>query len=125
MLDEVLATVRRADGGRPRVFLKMDTQGFDLEVFGGLGEWQQDVVGLQSEVALLLIYEGMPRMREALDVYEAAGYEISGLYPVTRRARRPSHRVRLRHGAGRPGPVTQRPPSAAPEPAELSRTDAV
>ena len=83
VLDELLATVRRADGGRPRVFLKMDTQGFDLEVFGGLGEWQQDVVGLQSEVALLLIYEGMPRMREALDVYEGAGYEISGLYPVT------------------------------------------
>lgn len=84
ILDEVLAPVLRSDGARPRIFLKMDTQGFDLEVFGGLGERAEDVVGLQSEVALLLIYEQMPRMPEALAVYEAAGYELSGLYPVTR-----------------------------------------
>jgi hypothetical protein len=62
----------------------MDTQGFDLEVFRGLGERAQDVVGLQSEVALLLIYEGMPRMPEALATYEAAGFEITGFFPITR-----------------------------------------
>jgi poly(ribitol-phosphate) beta-N-acetylglucosaminyltransferase len=83
MLGEVIGSVTRADGGRPRVFLKMGTQGFDLEVFGGLGEWRDDVVVLQSEGALLRIYEGMPNMRESVDVYEAAGFEVSGLYPVT------------------------------------------
>lgn len=84
ILDELLAPVVRADAGPPRVFLKMDTQGFDLEVFRGLGDRVREVVGLQSEVALLLIYEQMPRMPEAVAMYEAAGYEISGLYPITR-----------------------------------------
>jgi FkbM family methyltransferase len=83
VLDELLASVHRDDGRPPRIFLKMDTQGFDLEVFGGLGDWLPNVVAMQSEVALLLIYEGMPKMREALDVYEGAGFELSGLYPVT------------------------------------------
>jgi FkbM family methyltransferase len=67
----------------PRIFLKMDTQGFDLEVFRGLGAWAEHVVGLQSEVSLLPIYEQMPRMAEAIAEYEKDGFEISGLYPVT------------------------------------------
>jgi FkbM family methyltransferase len=84
VLDEVMASLAARGIGSPRIFLKMDTQGFDLEVFAGLGERVRDIVGLQSEVALLLIYEGMPRMAESVGVYEAAGFEITGLFPVTR-----------------------------------------
>jgi hypothetical protein len=84
MLDEILAPLI-ADGiAQPRVYLKMDTQGYDLEVFRGLGDRVTEIVAMQSEVALRLIYEGMPRMPEALAVYEAAGFEITGLYPITR-----------------------------------------
>jgi FkbM family methyltransferase len=79
ILDKVLAPV--AD---PRPYLKLDTQGYDLEVFAGLGERAADFVGMQSEVALLQIYEGMPRMPEALAAYEAAGFEITALHPVSR-----------------------------------------
>jgi hypothetical protein len=32
------------------------------------------------------IYEGMPRLPEALGVYEHAGFEVSGFYPVSREA---------------------------------------
>ena len=64
----------------------MDTQGFDLEVFRGLGAWAEHVIGLQSEVSLLPIYEQMPRMGEAIAEYEKGGFEISGLYPVTSEA---------------------------------------
>lgn len=84
MLDELLEPVVASGIERPRVFLKMDTQGFDLEVFRGLGDRVEELVGLQSEVALLLIYEQMPRMQEAIGTYEAAGFEITGLFPVTR-----------------------------------------
>jgi FkbM family methyltransferase len=84
ILDELLEPTRARGIENPRVFLKMDTQGFDLEVFGGLGDRAADIVGLQSEVALLLIYESMPRMPESVATYEAAGFEITGLYPVTR-----------------------------------------
>ncbi len=70
-----------------RPYLKLDTQGFDLEAFAGLGERVKELVGMQSEVALLKIYEGMPRMTEALAVYEAAGFEVSGMFPVSRERR--------------------------------------
>ncbi|MFI5660406.1 FkbM family methyltransferase [Streptomyces sp. NPDC051684] len=68
----------------PRPYLKMDTQGYDLEVFAGAGERVDDFVGLQSEVALLRLYEGSPRMQEALAEYEGRGFEVTGMYPVTR-----------------------------------------
>jgi FkbM family methyltransferase len=88
--------VRRLDGvldeftahvPRPRPYLKLDTQGFDLEAFAGLGERAGDIVGMQSEVALLEIYEGMPRMTRAIEIYEAAGFEVTGLHPVSRERR--------------------------------------
>lgn len=82
VLDEVLAGVPS-----PRPYLKLDTQGYDLEVFAGLGARARDIVAMQSEVALLAIYEGMPRLAEALRAYEAAGFEVTGLYPVSRENR--------------------------------------
>ncbi|MET9911100.1 FkbM family methyltransferase [Streptomyces sp. NPDC006476] len=68
----------------PRPFLKMDTQGYDLEVFTGAGDRIGEFVGLLSEVALLRLYEGSPRMDEAVAAYEAAGFETTGLYSVSR-----------------------------------------
>jgi FkbM family methyltransferase len=82
VLDEVLAGV-----GTPRAYLKLDTQGYDLEVFAGLGARGADVVAMQSELALLEIYERMPRMPEALGLYEAAGFQVTALYPVSREMR--------------------------------------
>ncbi len=79
LLDELFA-----DLTDPRPYLKLDTQGFDLEAFAGLGKRVEDFVGMQSEVAFLQIYQGMPRMPESLAVYEAAGFEVAGLHPVTR-----------------------------------------
>ena len=70
-----------------RPYLKLDTQGFDLEVFRGLGRRAEQLVGMQSEVALLKIYEAMPTMTEALDVYGAAGFEVSAMFPVSRERR--------------------------------------
>jgi FkbM family methyltransferase len=82
LLDGILAGTRN-----PRPYLKLDTQGFDLEVFAGIGDRVSAFVGMQSEVALLRIYQGMPRMPEALQTYEAAGFEVAGLYPVSRQRR--------------------------------------
>lgn len=70
----------------PRVFLKMDTQGSDLATLRGAGDRVHEIVGLQSEVACVPIYEGMPRLPEQLLEYEAAGFEISGMFPVTMHA---------------------------------------
>ncbi|MEV0634747.1 FkbM family methyltransferase [Streptomyces sp. NPDC050619] len=87
--------IRRLDGmmekaldgiAEPRPFLKMDTQGFDLEVFTGAGERIADFLGMQSEVAVLRLYEGSPAMNEAIATYEKSGFGITGMYPVTREA---------------------------------------
>ena len=81
-LDSVFAEVT---GGRPvRAYLKLDTQGFDLEVFRGAGEALGSVVAMQSEVACLSIYDGMPRLQEQLSAYEDEGFETVGMYPVSR-----------------------------------------
>ena len=85
-LDEVLDELLPS-GPPPRALLKLDTQGFDLQAFAGLGGRVEQVVALQSEVALLTIYAHMPRLPEALQVYEEAGFEVAGMYPVTREGR--------------------------------------
>jgi FkbM family methyltransferase len=79
LFDEVTAGI-----DEPRVYLKMDTQGFDLETFRGAGSRIDDVVGLQSEVSWVPLYEGMPRFPEQLAAYEGAGFAVSGIYPVSR-----------------------------------------
>jgi len=67
----------------PRVYMKLDTQGYDLQAFRGAGAAVDQILALQSEVACVPIYDGMARLPEILAVYEGAGYEIAGMYPVT------------------------------------------
>jgi FkbM family methyltransferase len=71
----------------PRVFLKMDTQGYDLATVRGAGARLGEIVGLQSEVSCVPIYDGMPRLTEQLDTYESAGFAISAMFPVSRHRR--------------------------------------
>lgn len=69
---------------KPNVFLKMDTQGFDLEVFKGAEKSINKIVGLQSEISLIPIYEGMPDYLESLTLFKSKDFHITGLYPVSR-----------------------------------------
>jgi FkbM family methyltransferase len=82
-LDEVMGEALEGIAN-PRPYLKMDTQGFDMEVFAGAGERISEFVGMQSEVAALELYEGGPHMTEAVAAYEDAGFQVTGMYPVTR-----------------------------------------
>jgi FkbM family methyltransferase len=66
-----------------RTFLKMDTQGYDVEVFKGLGKKVEHVVALQSEVASIPNYKEMPHWTECMAVYEQAGFFVAGLFPVS------------------------------------------
>jgi FkbM family methyltransferase len=80
-LDSVLDSVAPTPA-EARLYVKFDTQGYDLEAFAGLGDRVKQVVALQSEVALLKIYEGMPGMCDAVSAYSAAGFDITGMFPV-------------------------------------------
>jgi FkbM family methyltransferase len=68
--------------GFKRPFLKLDTQGFDLEVVKGAGKALGEFVGLQSEIAFQTIYDGAPDYLSALDFYQSAGFVISRLVPI-------------------------------------------
>jgi hypothetical protein len=43
-----------------------------------------DVLGLQSELSCVPIYDGMPTMTEQLTTYERAGFALSAMFPVSR-----------------------------------------
>jgi FkbM family methyltransferase len=81
-LDEVLDEIV-PDCQEKRIFLKMDTQGYDLEVFNGLGKKLERVVAIQSEVSLIPLYEGMPHWTDSISFYERAGFGVVGLFPLT------------------------------------------
>lgn len=69
----------QAELGFRRPFLKMDTQGFDLQVFEGASEFHAAFVGLQSELALSPFYDGAPDWNESLSRYREAGFALSAL----------------------------------------------
>lgn len=85
------APVRTIDGtiddlaGRfsfARPFLKMDTQGFDLEVVKGAERSLRQFVGMLSEVSVKRIYEGAPTLVESISAYMQRGFDPVWLYPV-------------------------------------------
>ena len=82
-LDEVLPEVTK-DLRAPKLFLKMDTQGYDLQVFAGAKKSLPKILALQTEISIQAIYKGMPDYLKSLGVYTKAGFVISGLYPVSR-----------------------------------------
>ena len=79
LFDEMLATVPD-----PRVFLKMDTQGFDLKVVEGAAGCIERIRGMQSELSIVPVYEGMPTYLEALSAYRDGGFQLFNLSVVTR-----------------------------------------
>ena len=68
----------------PRIYLTMDSQGYDLQVFAGASGCLPLVLGMQSEIALQQLYEGMPDYLTSLATYNSAGYSITSLIAVSR-----------------------------------------
>ncbi|GAB6841080.1 FkbM family methyltransferase [Methylorubrum rhodinum] len=94
-LETEQVAVRRLDGVLPdllpdhaarRLLLKMDTQGYDLRCFAGAQGCLGAVRALYSELSVLPIYAGAPHYLESLARYEAAGFVLTDLTVVSRRA---------------------------------------
>jgi hypothetical protein len=80
-LDEVLPPLL---GGIdvPRVFLKIDAQGHDMEVLRGAAGVRHWIVGLQSELSVVPIYDGMHSMSEMLKYCQSIRFVPVGFYPT-------------------------------------------
>jgi FkbM family methyltransferase len=72
------------DISHPRVFLKIDTQGYDLEVVRGLGAKVNQVAALQVEVAITPIYANATNsFLDLIAHLQTLGFRLSGMFPVT------------------------------------------
>lgn len=83
-LDGVLDTYL-AGIPNPKIYLKLDTQGFDSQVFEGAEGVLDRILALQTEVSLHQLYLGMKSAFEALPGFMAKGFEIVDFVPVTRK----------------------------------------
>ncbi|MFM2448406.1 MAG: hypothetical protein RIS44_856 [Pseudomonadota bacterium] len=82
VLDEIFSGLRE-EHGFSTPYLKLDTQGFDLEVLRGaklsLGEFSS----LQTEASIKPIYQDMPDYRHVIEHLSAAGFDLSAMFPVS------------------------------------------
>jgi FkbM family methyltransferase len=91
---EVVATervpVRRLDGvfdavvgdRGERVFLKCDTQGYDLKVMAGAEAILPSIVAVQIELSIKPVYTGAPAYVEVMERMSALGFDVTGIFPV-------------------------------------------
>ncbi len=82
-LDHILESCL-ADISSPRIYLKLDTQGFDLSVMEGAQSILPRILALQTEVSVHDIYYGMHKLVETVDKFEAAGFEVIDFVTVNR-----------------------------------------
>jgi len=82
-LDDVLDDL--LDGlERPRIFLKIDTQGHDLTVVQGAGRRIAEISAILLEAPALPIYENVPTLDKLLVEMRARGFDPCDIFPVTR-----------------------------------------
>jgi FkbM family methyltransferase len=66
-------------GGAQRPFLKLDVQGFELEVLRGASRSLPQLVGIQAELSLVPLYEDAPLWRELIDYIEGKGFRLCSI----------------------------------------------
>ena len=82
-----VSTIDAEFGGRPdlaRTYLKLDTQGYDLEVLRGAERIIRTIPALQTEVSFIPIYGGMPDYKEALSTLERHGFQVADFFLVSK-----------------------------------------
>ena len=72
----------QAEYGFKRPFLKLDTQGFDLEVAKGAGLKMDVFLGVQTEVAFQNIYRDAPTFEQSLAFFSQRGFSLSRLVSI-------------------------------------------
>jgi FkbM family methyltransferase len=68
----------------PRIYLKLDTQGFDLEVAKGAESVLDRILALQTEIAFRYIYNDMHGFAASISQFQDYGFEVVDFIPVAR-----------------------------------------
>lgn len=82
-------SVKRGDDVWPRlvanpgkVYLKVDTQGFDMAVLRGSRQLLETIPALQFELPVQRLYQGTAHYLDILKEMEDYGFSLSGLFPI-------------------------------------------
>jgi FkbM family methyltransferase len=65
-----------------RVFLKIDTQGFERAVLDGARKSLKEIVGVQAELPIVHLYHGVWSFPEALDYMNQRGFVLGQVRPT-------------------------------------------
>lgn len=79
-LDSILGEIGRTHN-LGEIFLKLDTQGHDLEVVKSISDFTQ-IAAIQSEVSSVPIYDNIPSIVESLQFFKERRFEVAGMFPV-------------------------------------------
>ncbi|MBX3042461.1 MAG: FkbM family methyltransferase [Candidatus Kapabacteria bacterium] len=77
-LDEVAAEICKPEDN---FFVKVDTQGFELQVVQGAGKVLDQIVGFQLEMSLIELYQGEKTILEIINYMDEIGYRIATIEP--------------------------------------------
>lgn len=64
-----------------RPFLKLDTQGLDVEIVSSAKNVIREFIGLQSELAIKKLYAESVDFRSAITLYQECGFQLSAFVP--------------------------------------------
>lgn len=81
-LDEQLALLDIPAG--TSIFLKSDTQGYDMQVLEGMGDRLEDCIGVSLEMSVQRIYEDQPHHIDMQSFMRDRGFDLYGTSIVTR-----------------------------------------
>jgi FkbM family methyltransferase len=84
-----------------RPFLKLDTQGFDVEIVSSAKNVLREFIGLQSELAVKKLYANSVHFRSAITLYGGVRFSAQRVRTKQRRLLSAADRNRLHYGARR------------------------
>jgi hypothetical protein len=69
---------------KKKIFLKLDTQGYDNQVIFGTKDILTHTHLLQTEVSYKSIYENTPPFYETLKQLSTSGFNVTGIFSLSR-----------------------------------------
>jgi FkbM family methyltransferase len=75
--------VSRVGARSNTIYLKLDVQGYELEVLRGARRVLSDTALIEAELSLVPLYTGGPLYREVIDHLDACGYELISVEGIT------------------------------------------
>ncbi len=87
-ISKELVTIKRLDSVstgldlKGNIFIKIDVQGFELDVLKGASKLLEKTKGLQLELSLTELYEGQILMEDMIKHVESLGFELHTIFPA-------------------------------------------